>query len=115
MLAYHFSLYGMLKKCYTELFYNVCVTYYTDLLYVLLKGIIFNLIACSENRNRIPVQLSTYAQVTEKHDGPKTVLKVSYSRQMFLPAVEKKNSLRLFKYQHLFSVHLNMRLCLCLY
>ena len=93
----------MLKKCYTELFYNVCVTYYTGLLhFLLLKGIIFNLIACSEDRNRIPVQLSTYAQVTQKHDGPKTVLKVSYSRQMFLPAVEKKNSLGLFKYQHLF-------------
>ena len=72
-----------LKKCYTELFYNVCVTYYTDLLYFLLKGIIFNLIACSEDHNRIPVQLSTHAQVTEKHDGPKTVLKVSYSSKCF--------------------------------
>ena len=29
---------------------------------------------------------------------------------MFSPAVEKKNSLRFFKYQHLFSVHLDMRL-----
>ena len=91
------------------------MTYYTDLLYFLLRGIIFNLIACSEDHNRIPVQLSTHAQVTEKHDGPKTVLKVSYSRQMFSPAVEKKNSLRFFKYQHLFSVHLNMRLFLRLY
>ena len=61
----------------------MCVTYYTDLLYFLLKGIIFNLIACSEDHNRIPVQLSTHAQVTEKHDGPKTVLKVSYSTLIF--------------------------------
>ena len=93
----------------------MCVTYYTGLLYFLLKGIIFNLIACSGDRNRIPVQLSTHAQVTEKRDGPKTVLKVSYSRQMFLPAVEKKNSRRFFKYQHLLLVHLNMRLFLRLY
>ena len=47
------------------------MTYYTRLLYFLLKGIIFNLIACSEDRNRIPVQLSTHAQVTEKRDGLK--------------------------------------------
>lgn len=61
----------------------MCVTYYTGLLYFLVKGIIFNLSACSEDHNRIPVQLSTHAQVTEKHDGPKTVLKVSYSSKCF--------------------------------